>query len=77
MVTWTNMDKLNSYGKLLELEKLNLACAMSGEKGADRVRNYSAKMAQGLEFNYGARAVNDEIIDALGELAKESQLVEK
>ncbi len=77
MVTWTNMDKLHSYGKLQQLEKLNLACAMSGESGAERVRNYSVKMAQGLDFNYGSRAVNDEIIDALGELANEAQLVDK
>ena len=77
MVTWTNMDKLSSYSKLQQLEKLNLACAMSGEKGAERVRNYSVKMADGLDFNYGARAVNDEIIDALAELANEAQLSEK
>ena len=77
MIDWINMDKLSSYNKLLGLEKLNLACAMSGENGAERVRNYSVKMAQGLDFNYGARAVNDEIIDALGELANETQLVEK
>ena len=77
MINWKNMDQLEAYQKLQGLERLELARAMSGESGAQRVRSYSVKIAEGLDFNYGARSVNDEIIDVLGELAKESQLTEK
>ena len=77
MINWKNMTSLEAYAKLQGLEKVKLAEAMSGENGARRVRNYSVKMAEGLDFNYGARAVNDEILDALSQLAAEAQLTEK
>jgi len=77
MIDWKNMTSLEAYAKLQGLEKVKLAEAMSGENGARRVRNYSVKMAEGLDFNYGARAVNDEILDALSQLAAEAQLTEK
>ena len=77
MINWKNMTSLEAYAKLQGLEKVKLAEAMSGENGARRVRNYSVKMAEGLDFNYGARAVNDEILDALAQLAAEAQLTEK
>ena len=41
MVTWKNMDTLAAYQELLASEKLNLAAAMSGENGAERVKNYN------------------------------------
>ena len=77
MINWKNMDQLEAYQQLEKLERLELVSAMSGEKGAQRVRSYSVKIAEGLDFNYGARSVNDEIIDALGKLAEEAQLTEK
>ena len=77
MVNWKNMDSLEAYQQLEKLEKLDLAAAMSGEAGAQRVRAYSVKIAEGLDFNYGARPVNDEILAVLGKLAEEAQLTEK
>ena len=77
MINWTNMDKLEAYQALEKLPCIDLAKEMSGESGAQRVRNYSVKMAEGLDFNYGARAVNDEILDVLAKLADEAQLTEK
>ena len=77
MLNWVNTDKLASYGELFELKKVNLAQAMAGENGAERVKNYSVPMGAGMDFNYGARPVNDEILEALKKFAKEAQLSEK
>ncbi len=77
MIRWENLDKLGSYRKLQELAKADLAKEMSGESGAERVKTYSVPMAGGLTFNYAAKAVNKEVLDALAELAEEAQLVEK
>ena len=77
MIRWDNLDKLESYRKLQGLAKADLAKEMSGESGAERVKTYSVPMAGGLSFNYAARAVNKEILDALADLAEEAQLVEK
>ncbi len=49
MATWKNLDTLASYSKLTDLKNhVNIAEAMSGEKGAERVKNYSVPMAAGL-----------------------------
>ena len=77
MVSWNNLDTLASYKELLEVEKVNLAEVMSGENGAERVKKYSVPMAEGLAYNYGAKAVDDNVLAALAKLAEEAQLTEK
>ena len=77
MITWNNLDKLTAYQELFTVEKVNLAEAMTGENGAERVKKYSVPMADGLAFNYGAKQVDDNVLVALAKLAKEAQLVEK
>jgi len=77
MINWNNMDTLVSYKKLENIARVNLAEAMAGEAGAERVKNYSIPMGEGLAFNYGARPVNCEILAALKEFAEEAQLAEK
>ena len=77
MITWNNLDKLTAYQELFAVEKVNLAEAMTGENGAERVKKYSVPMADGLAFNYGAKQVDDNVLAALAKLAKEAQLVEK
>ncbi len=77
MINWKNMDQLDSYKALLAVEKINLAEAMTGENGAERVRNYSIPMGEGMDFNYGARPVDDKILAALKAFAEEAQLAEK
>ena len=78
MITWKNLNKLAAYDKLAALKnRVNLPEAMSGENGASRVAKYSVPMAGGLNYNYAAKAVNDEVLEALGELAAEAQLTEK
>jgi len=77
MIDWKNTDKLASFQALKDIKGIDLAAAMSGEGGAERVKNYSVSMGAGLDFNYGARPVNDEILSALAKLAEEAQLSEK
>ena len=77
MIAWKNMDTLASYQELAAAEKVNLPVAMSGENGAQRVKNYTAPMGAGLDFNYGARPVDDAILAVLAKFAKEQQLTEK
>ena len=77
MITWKNMDTLASYQELCAAEKVSLAAVMSGENGAERVKNYTVPMGEGLAFNYGARPVDDKILALLAKFAQEQQLTEK
>ena len=77
MITWKNMDTLAAYQELQNAERVQLAAAMSGEAGADRVKRYTVPMGEGLAFNYGARPVDDKLLEILGKLADEAQLIEK
>ncbi len=78
MIAWKNLDTLAAYDKLAALRNcVNLTGAMSGENGALRVAKYSVPMAGGLSYNFASKAVNDEVLEALGALAAEAQLTEK
>ena len=77
MVTWNNLDTLASFKELSKVERVNLVEAMSGENGADRVKNYSVPMAGGFSYNYAAKQVDDKVLAALVKLAEEAQLAEK
>ena len=77
MINWKNTDTLASYQELANVKRVNLAEAMSGEQGAERVNNYSVSMTEGLDYNYAAKEVDDTVIDALAKLADEAQLVDK
>ena len=46
MITWNNLDTLDSYKELSKASRVNLAEVMSGENGAERVKNYSIPMAR-------------------------------
>ncbi|WP_035765496.1 glucose-6-phosphate isomerase [Butyrivibrio sp. NC2002] len=77
MADWKNLDTLDSYKELQNVKKIDLVSAMTGESGAERVKKYSVKMAAGLDYNYAAKEVDDDILAALDKLAKEAQLSEK
>ena len=50
MINWKNLDTLKAYGELSEVNEVKLADVMS----ADRVKEYSVPMAEGLNYNYAA-----------------------
>ena len=77
MIIWKNMDTLASYEELKAVKPIDLVAAMSAENGAERVKKYTVPMGAGMDFNYGARPVDDAILDVLAKFAKEQQLAEK
>ena len=77
MITWNNLDKLDSYQELSKAARVNLAEVMSGENGADRVKKYSVPMAEGMVYNYAAKQVDDKVLEVLAKLAEETLLTEK
>ena len=77
MVAWNNFDTLKSYNDIKSVQPVNLAQVMSGENGAERVKNYNVPMGAGLVYNYAAKQVDESVLSALEGLAKEAQLTEK
>ena len=77
MINWNNLDKIQAYQELSKVAPVNLAEVMSGESGAERVKNYTVPMGAGLAFNYAAKQVDDAVLAALEKLAEETQLTEK
>ncbi len=75
MAEWKNLDTLEAYKTLLESDhRVDIKNALAGDAGAERVRKYSVPMACGMTFNYAARPVDEEVLDMLKALAKESDL---
>ena len=77
MINWKNMDTLAAYAELKAAKPVNVKEAMSGENGAARVKAYTAPMGGKMDFNYGARPVDAEILAIMQKFADEQQLVEK
>ena len=77
MINWNNMDTLAAFRELQAVKPVNVAAAMSGEGGAERVRSYHACMGAGMDFNYGARPVDGDVLAILKKFAEEAQLAEK
>ena len=77
MATWKNLDTLETFKALSEVKRVKLAEAMSGVEGAERVNKYCVPMAEGFSYNFAAKQVDDEVLNALKALAEEAQLAEK
>ena len=77
MINWKNMDTLASFAELKAAKPVNVKEAMSGDNGAERVKTYTAPMGGKMNFNYGARPVDAQILAILQKFADEQQLVDK
>ena len=77
MINWNNLDTLDTFKELAKVAEVDLVEVMSGENGAERVKNYSVPMAEGLTYNYAAKKVDETTLAALVKLAEEAQLSEK
>ncbi len=77
MIAWKNLDQLKAYQKLCIMKKVKPAEVLSAPDAAERVADYAAPMAEGLNFYYAAKAVDEPTLAALQELADEAQLCEK
>lgn len=70
---WNNSDTCNAWKKLHTAAEVSLKDVLN----ANRVRRYSADMAEGLLFNYAAKQVDDTLIDLLQQLADEQDVITK
>ena len=77
MVTWNNLDSLKTFEELENVNPVDLVEVMDGANGAERVGKYSVPMAAGMDFNYAAKEVDDEVLNARVKVAQEAQLAEK
>ena len=77
MISWKNYDELNAAKKLASVKPVELKSVMAGENGVKRVANYQVPMSNGMVYSYAAKAVDDEVLAALSELADEAELVDK
>ena len=77
MVTWNNLDTLESFKELSKVGRVDIKEAMSGDNGAKRVKEYNIPMAEGFTYNFAAKQVDADVLEALANLAKEAQLTEK
>ncbi len=77
MNQWNNLNELTSWQNVVKTEPADLTSVMAGEKGTERVRRYQVPMAAGLVYSYAAKQVDDKILKALCDLAREAQLASK
>ena len=77
MNQWINLDKLESYQRLCEMKRVDLAEAMAGESGTERVERFRVPMAAGMVYSYAAKQVDEQILDGLCALAQEAGLADK
>ncbi|MCF0105775.1 MAG: glucose-6-phosphate isomerase [Holdemanella sp.] len=74
---WKNFDELKAYEALKAVKPVSVKEVMAGENGAKRVKEYSVPMSSGLVYNYAAKAVDEDILAVLQNLADEQSLTEK
>ena len=77
MINWNNLDTLAAFKELKETPLVDLNKVMSGEAGAERVKTYNIPMAEGLNYNFAAKKVDDTTLKALEKLAIEAELSDK
>ena len=77
MINWNNLDTLEAFKELKETPLVDLNKVMSGEAGAERVKTYNIPMAEGLNYNFAAKKVDDTTLKALEKLATEAELSDK
>ncbi len=73
MLVYNNLDSLKSFAQLKSLPRVNLSEVMS----SSRVMEYQSPVGGGLTYNYSAKAVDENILLQLSQLANEQQLIEK
>ena len=76
MITWNNLDTLESFKELSKVGRVDIKEAMSGDNGAKRVKEYNIPMAEGFTYNFAAKQVDADVLEALAKLAKEAQLTD-
>ena len=78
MSAWKNLDTLDAW-KAIEADdhRVDIKEALTGEAGGKRMAECKVPMAAGMTYYYGAKAVDEELLNKLTALAKEAELTEK
>ena len=74
---YTDFDKTENYKKLKELSAQGKSFDFKKTLSPDRVKKCQVPLAEGLIFNWAAKAVDDTVLDALQALADELELTVK
>lgn len=74
MITWNNLDTLESFKELSKVGRVDIKEAMSGDNGAKRVKEYNIPMAEGFTYNFAAKQVDADVLEALAKLARRHSL---
>jgi glucose-6-phosphate isomerase len=72
-----DLDQSSGYKKLQGLSEKGKNFNFESALSAERVKKSAVPMAGGLVYNWAAKQVNDEILDALQGLAEEAELAAK
>lgn len=64
MITWNNLDTLESFKELSKVGRVDIKEAMSGDNGAKRVKEYNIPMAEGFTYNFAAKQVDADVLEA-------------
>ncbi len=70
---YQNLDKTQAYAALAIEEPVCVTCSLSPE----RINSYTAPAGAGLQYNYAAMPVDEQIIDTLQHLSEEQELIAK
>ncbi len=73
MLTYQNLDQCSAFKKLQNIKPIILKDVLN----AQRVQKYQAKAGGNLTYNYAAKAVDENILNTLCDLACQQQLIEK
>ena len=71
-INYRNLDKTEAFRKLRERPAPAVTAL-----DAERIGAYDIPAAEGLHYNFAAKAVDDEVLAALADLADEQQLIDK
>ncbi len=74
MITWNNLDTLESFKELSKVGRVDIKEAMSGDNGAKRVKEYNIPMAEGFTYNFAAKQVDEMCLRHLQNLQRKHSL---
>ena len=77
MIRYHDLDKTESFMKLLSLAPRGKNFDFSSKLTGDRVRSCLVPMASGLSYSWAAKPVDDAVLDTLQELSDEQQSIPK
>ncbi|MCX7656119.1 MAG: glucose-6-phosphate isomerase [Treponemataceae bacterium] len=77
MILYRNLDETTVYHKLEDQVQRLRGFDVGAHLTAERVRSYQVNVGGGLTYNYAAKMVDEELLQALQHLADEQQCIEK